>query len=96
MLSQSTKQLSVMVPKQTIGCFHESIGCFGLTTSQPSITVFNLLKSPKYKTIGCFDKTTGCFSLSLKNRFQLKGLRMLMLWIQSRVDLHIKSTPDPI
>jgi len=44
------------------------------------------LKTPKYKTIGCFDKTTGCFSLILKNNFHLKGLRMLMLWIQSRVD----------
>jgi len=29
MFNQSTKQFSVMVPKQTIGCFHESIGCFG-------------------------------------------------------------------
>jgi len=54
------------------------------------------LKTTKYKTIGCFDKTTGCFSLSLKNTFQLKVLRMLMLWIQSRVDLYIKSTTDPI
>ena len=27
MLSQSTKQFFVMVPKQTIGCFLESIGC---------------------------------------------------------------------
>jgi len=40
-----------------------------------------------YKTIGCFNKTTGCFSLSFKNTFLLKGLRMLKLWIQSRVDL---------
>ena len=88
MLSQSTKQFSVMVPKQTIGCFHESIGCFGLTASQPSKTVSTFLKTPKYKTIGCFDKTTGCFSLSLKNTFHLKGLRMLMLWIQSRVDIY--------
>ena len=52
MLSQSTKQFSVMVPKQTIGCFHESIGCFhesigcfDLTASQPSKTVFNLFKN---------------------------------------------------
>jgi len=44
------------------------------------------LKTPKYKTIGCFDKTTGCFSLSLKNTFLLKGLGVLMLWIQSIVD----------
>jgi len=45
MLSQSTKQFSVMVPKQTIGCFHESIGCFGLTASQPLKTVFNISKN---------------------------------------------------
>jgi len=44
MLNQSTKQFSIMVPKQTIGCFHESIGCFGLTASQPSKIVFNLSK----------------------------------------------------
>jgi len=72
MLSQSTKQFSVMVPKQTIGWMLESIGCFCLTASQPSKTVFNLSKTPKYKTIGCFDKTTGCFSLSLKNTFNQK------------------------
>jgi len=45
MLSQSTKEFSVMVPKQTIGCFHDSIGCFGLTASQPSKTVFNPSKN---------------------------------------------------
>jgi len=45
MLSQSTKQFFVMVLKQTIGCFHESIGCFGVTASQPSKTVFNLSKN---------------------------------------------------
>jgi len=45
MLSQSTQQFSVMVPKQTIGSFHESIGCFGLTASQPSKTVLNLSKN---------------------------------------------------
>jgi len=28
------------------------------------------------------------FSLSLKNTFNSKGLRILKLWIQSRVDLH--------
>jgi len=83
-----------MVPKQTIGCFHESIGCFGLTTSQPSKSVFNLHLS--YKTIGCFDKTTGFFSLSLKKTFQLKGLRILMLWIQPRVEIYNLSTPDSI
>ena len=44
------------------------------------------LKTSKYKTIGFFDKTTGCFSLSLKNTFLLKWVRVLMLWIQSRVD----------
>jgi len=44
MLSQSTKQFSLMVPKQAIGCFQESIDCFGLTASQPSKTVFNLSK----------------------------------------------------
>ena len=54
------------------------------------------LKTPKYKTIGCFDKTIGCFSLSLKNTFLLKRLRMLMLWIQSRVNYKTQSTPDPI
>jgi len=61
------------------------------------------LKTPKYKTIGCFDKTIGCFdktigcfSLSLKNTFLLKGLRMPMLWIQSRVDYKTQSTQDPI
>jgi len=52
----------------------ESIGCFCLTTSQPSKTGLNLSKkTPKYKTIGCFDKTTGLFSLSLKNTFDLAG-----------------------
>jgi len=39
-----------MIPKQTIGCFLESIGCFGTLTVQPLKTVFNLfLKTPKYK-----------------------------------------------
>jgi len=71
----------------------KSIGCFSLTASQPSKTVFNLSKTPKYKTIGCFDKTTGYFSLSLKNTFLLKGLRMLKLWIQSIVDLTHKIYP---
>jgi len=76
-----------MLQKQTIGCFHESIGCFGFDSKSTIKTVFNLfLKTPKYKTIGRFDKTIGCFSLSLKNTFLLKELRMLMLWIQSRVD----------
>jgi len=28
-LSQTKNSFSVMVPKQTIGCFLESIGCFG-------------------------------------------------------------------
>ena len=51
------------------------------------------LKTHKYKTIGCFDKTIGCFSLSLKNTFLLKGLRMPMLWIQSRVD-YINNLPQ--
>jgi len=51
------------------------------------------LKTPKYKTIGCFDKTIGFFSLSLKNTFVLKGLRVLMLWIQSRVD-YINNLPE--
>jgi len=38
--------------------------------------------------IDCFDKTTGCLSLSLKNTFNSKGLKILKLWIQPRVDLH--------
>ena len=39
-----------MVPKLTIGCFLESIGCFDTLTVQPFKTVFNLfLKPPKYK-----------------------------------------------
>ena len=63
-------------------------------TIQNSFQTFS--KTPKYKTIGCFDKTTSCFSLSLKNTFQLKGLRVFILWIQSRVDLHINCTLDPI
>jgi len=46
----------------------------------------HFLKTPKYKTIGCFEKTTSCFSLSLKNTFLLKGVRVVLLWIQSRVD----------
>jgi len=41
-----------MVPKQTIGCFLESIGCFGTLTVQPFKTVFTLfLKTPKYKQL---------------------------------------------
>ena len=97
MLSQSTNHFSVMVPKQTIDCFHESIGCFGFDSKSTIKTVFNLFKkTPKYKTISCFDKTIGCFSLSLKNIFLLKRLRMPMLWIQSRVDYKTQSTPDPI
>jgi len=94
MLSLSTKQFSVMVPKQTIGCFHESIGCFGFD-SKSTIKQFSTFskKTPKYKTIGCFNKKTGCFSLSLKNTFLLKRLRMPMLWIQSRVD-YILNVPQ--
>jgi len=66
-------------------------------TAQPFENNFQpFLKTPKYKTIGCFDKTIGCFSLRLKNTFLLKGLRMPMLWIQSRVDYKTQSTPDPI
>jgi len=42
MLSQSTKQFSVMAPKQTIGFFHESIGCFGFDSKSTIKTVFNL------------------------------------------------------
>jgi len=64
----------------------KSIGCFGLTASHHQKQFSTFLKTPKYKTIGCFDKTTGCFSLSLKNTFNSKGLRILKLWIQSRVD----------
>ena len=41
-LSQHSKQFSVMIWKQTIGWMGESIGCFGLTASQPPKTVFNL------------------------------------------------------
>ena len=76
-----------MVPKQTISCFYESIGCFGFDSKSTIKKSFEpFIKTPKYKTIGCFDKTTGCFSLSLKNTFILKILRMPMLWIQSKVD----------
>jgi len=83
-----------MVPKQTIGCFLESIGCFGFDSKLTIKTVFNLfLKTLKYKTVGCFEKTTGCFSLSLKNTFLLKRLIMSMLWIQSRVD-YINNLPQ--
>jgi len=39
MLSQNTKQFSVMVPKQTIGCFHKSIGCFGFDSKSTIKTV---------------------------------------------------------
>lgn len=77
-----------MVPKQTIGCFHESIGCFGFDSS----TIW-ILKTPKYKTIGCFDKTIDCFSLSLKNTFLLKRLRMPILWIQSMSGLQYSIYP---
>jgi len=45
MLSQSTKQFSVMVPKQTIGCFHDSIGCFGFDSKSTIKTVFILSKN---------------------------------------------------
>jgi len=39
-----------MAAKQTIGCFLESIGCFGTLTVQPFKTVFNIfLKTSKYK-----------------------------------------------
>ena len=58
-----------------------SSSAFTLFSSQ-LLSSFNRL----FKTIGCFDKTTGYFSLSLKNNFLLKRLRMLMLWIQSRMD----------
>jgi len=44
-LSQHTKQFSVMIWKQTIGWMCESIGCFGLTASQPPKTVFNLFQN---------------------------------------------------
>jgi len=30
--------------------------------------------------------SSGCFSLNMKNTFLSKGLRVLMLWIQSKVD----------
>jgi len=56
------------------------------STIKNSFSTF--LKTPKSKTVDCFNKTTGCFSLSLKNTFNSKGLRILKLWIQSRVDLH--------
>jgi len=93
MLNQSTNHFSVMVPKQTIGCFYKSISCFGFNSSTILKNSFQpFLKNPKYKTIGCFDKTIGCFSLSLKNTFLLKILRVPMLWIQSRVD-YINNLP---
>jgi len=56
------------------------------STTKKQFSTF--LKTPKSKTVGCFDKTTSCFSLSLKNTFNSKSLKMLKLWIQSRVDLH--------
>jgi len=57
MLSQSTKHFHVMVPKQTIDCFHESIGCFGFDNKSTIKSSFQpFLKTPKYKTIGCFQQ----------------------------------------
>jgi len=86
-----------MVPKQTIGCFLESIDCFGFNSSTILKTVFqSFLKTSKYKIIGCFDKTISCFSLSLKKTFLLKRLRMPVLWIRSRVNYKTQTTPDPI
>jgi len=40
----TNKTDSVRVFKQTIGWKSESIGCFGLTTSQPSQTIFKLFE----------------------------------------------------
>jgi len=86
-----------MVPKQTIGCLHDSIGCFGfdsMSTIENNFSTF--LKTPKYKIIGCFDKTTGCFSLSLKNTFLFKRFENAYALDSIKSELYIKSTPDPI
>ena len=97
MLSQSIKQFYVMVPKQTIGCFHESISCFGFDSKSTIENSFQpFLKTPKYKTIGCFDKTTGCFSLSLKNTFLLlKRIDNAYALDSIKSGLYIKSTSNP-
>ena len=41
----TNKTDSVRIFKQTIDWKHETIDCFGLTTSQPTKTVFNLFKN---------------------------------------------------
>ena len=42
----TNKTVSVRIFKQTIDWKSESIGCFGLTASQPTKTVFKLLQKP--------------------------------------------------
>jgi len=86
----------IKIPKyKTIGCFEKTIGCFEKTIGcfEKTIGCFEKTIGCFEKTIGCFEKTIGCFSLSLKNTFLLKRLRMLMLWIQSRVD-YITNLPQ--
>ena len=43
--TQPPKQNFVRIFKETIDWNHETIDCFGLTTSQPTKTVFNLFKN---------------------------------------------------
>jgi len=63
-LSQTENNFSVMVPKQTIGCFLESIGCFGTLAVQPFKNSFQSFpQNTQVQTIGCFDKTISCFNL---------------------------------
>jgi len=42
---QPSKQNFVRIFKETIDWNHETIDCFGLTSSQPTKTVFNLSKN---------------------------------------------------
>ena len=74
-----------MVPKQTISCFLESIGCFG---SNSSTSFQSFLKTSKYKQLVVLTQ--------FENILLSQRLRMPMLQIRSRGGLQHSNYPRTI
>ena len=86
-----------MIWEQTTGWMCESIGCFGLTASQPPKTIFNLFsKHLRVKQSVVSRKQQVVFHLVWKTLSIQKVWKYFSFKIQSRVDLHNIIYLDPI